>query len=66
MNYGDFPVPDKWGISGKDYYADASLVVKHMEYATQVTRKDSNLKSDKSYLLWTFEASWCQSQNDIM
>ena len=35
-SYGDFPVPTTWGIGGKDYYADAALVVSHMEYATQV------------------------------
>lgn len=38
VSYGDFPVPETWGIGGKDYYADAALVVAHMEYATQVQR----------------------------
>jgi hypothetical protein len=36
VNYGDYPVPSTWGIGGKDYYSDAALVLKHMEYATQV------------------------------
>mmetsp|Transcript_11350 Transcript_11350/g.26667 ORF Transcript_11350/g.26667 Transcript_11350/m.26667 type:complete len:192 (+) Transcript_11350:55-630(+) len=43
VNYGDFPVPSEWGISGKDYYADATRVVKHMEYATQQDKGAANM-----------------------
>mmetsp|Transcript_92438 Transcript_92438/g.264086 ORF Transcript_92438/g.264086 Transcript_92438/m.264086 type:complete len:208 (-) Transcript_92438:198-821(-) len=44
-NYGTFPVPaaDEWGISGKDYYADAAKVTKHMQYATQMDKGTANM-----------------------
>eukprot|EP00619_Florenciella_sp_RCC1007_P007650 CAMPEP_0205914526 /NCGR_PEP_ID=MMETSP1325-20131115/7279_1 /ASSEMBLY_ACC=CAM_ASM_000708 /TAXON_ID=236786 /ORGANISM="Florenciella sp., Strain RCC1007" /LENGTH=181 /DNA_ID=CAMNT_0053281579 /DNA_START=35 /DNA_END=580 /DNA_ORIENTATION=+ len=44
-NYGTFPVPaaDEWGISGKDYYADAAKVTRHMQYATQMDKGTPNM-----------------------
>mmetsp|Transcript_43620 Transcript_43620/g.88205 ORF Transcript_43620/g.88205 Transcript_43620/m.88205 type:complete len:197 (-) Transcript_43620:247-837(-) len=43
VKYGDFPVPDTWGIGGKDYYSDAARVVAHMEYATQMEKGTPNM-----------------------
>ena len=43
VSYGEFPIPTEWGISGKDYYADASRVVKHMQYATQMEKGTANM-----------------------
>jgi len=45
VSYGDFPVPETWGIGGKDYYADAALVVAHMEYATQMEKGTVNMEA---------------------
>lgn len=43
VSYGDFPVPTEWGIKGKNYYDDATTVVKHMQYATQMDKGTPNM-----------------------
>eukprot|EP00617_Octactis_speculum_P019212 CAMPEP_0185771514 /NCGR_PEP_ID=MMETSP1174-20130828/64346_1 /TAXON_ID=35687 /ORGANISM="Dictyocha speculum, Strain CCMP1381" /LENGTH=207 /DNA_ID=CAMNT_0028457397 /DNA_START=53 /DNA_END=676 /DNA_ORIENTATION=- len=43
VSYGDFPVPSEWGIKGKNYYDDATTVVKHMQYATQMDKGTANM-----------------------